>query len=266
MVMRKSSLVIGLAALFLTNAGCSGDGLTLQGREDLKSGLAAYQAGDDRLAIIQADAVLRETSRGSGAMRAYYLRGLARYRLKEYSAAQRDLEYVVSCTGKGTSDIRIKALDTLGEVAYIRGDLALAERSLAEVVIKTPAGNRPADHANYRLGCIRQKQGRWREADLNLQRVTHHFGGTKLAGLASNRVLGRAWTIQAGSFEKKINARQQAEKFGKGRWKVSIEPVIRQGKRVFLLQIGRWNQYVSAAAQLSAVQKIKADAFLQVTR
>jgi tetratricopeptide (TPR) repeat protein len=244
--------------------GCSDDGLDPRSQEHLEASLASYRAGDNTATITQADAILAEHRRGETAMQAYYLRGMARYRLEQYDAARPDLEYVSRKTDD--ESLRIKALDALGELAYRQGRLAEAARDLLEVVEQILPSQKPADHAHFRLGCIRQKEGRWKDADVHFQRVMYYFSGSKLARRSRLRAGGRAWTVQLGSFGNRSGAAAEAKQLSADCGKVNVEPVMRNGKLVFLLQIGRWNQYSRAAAELSRIRKIKADAFLQVTR
>ena len=263
MVMRRYGQTICLTVLLAT-IGCSGEQISPQVQRQLDAGLQAYDAGDNRATIEYADTVLRENLRGAGAMRAYYLRGMARYRLKEYPAAERDLEQVYNRTK--SSDLHVKAADTLGELAYLRGEMPLAASRLQEVIDQTSAGVRPWEHAQFRMGCVRQREGRWKDADLHFEQVMYHLPKTALAKQARRRSRGRKWTIQVGSYKKKQNAVSEAGRFRAGRMKTFIEPVVRDGALVFLLQTGRWDRYEQAEAQLPSVREMKSDAFLYVTR
>ena len=206
----------------------------------------------------------RKNLRGAAAMQAYYLRGMSHYRLKEYSAAERDLEQVYNYTKN--SDLYVKAADTLGELGYLRGEMPLAASRLLDVINQTPVGVRPWGHAQFRMGCVRQREGRWKDADLHFEQVIYHLPETLLAKQARRRTRGRKWTIQVGSYEKKQNAVSEAGRFRAERMETFIEPVVRDGELVFLLQTGRWDRYEQAEVQLPSVRQMKSDAFLYVTR
>lgn len=244
--------------------GCSGGTISSQAKEHLDSGLRAYRAGDNRQAIVQANTVLSGGSQGSLAMQAYYLRGMAWYRLKDFDKARSDLEHVDRSSTN--VQLRIRSLDSLGEIAYRRDDMLRAESYFGQVGKLTERGQKPADHAHYRLGCVLQRLGRWQEADVHFQRVIFLFKPSALTKLARVRVNGRKWTIQVGSYDKRYNATVAAKLFRQANMKTYIEPAIRDGKMAFLLQVGRWEKYGQAAGQLQAVRRMKADAFLQVTR
>jgi tetratricopeptide (TPR) repeat protein len=248
----------------LFSFGCSDETINPQAKEDLDSGLRAYRAGDNRQAIARADTVLSSSSQGSLAMQAYYLRGMAWYRLKDFSQAQRDLEHV----DRRSKNVQlcIRAMDSLGEIAYRRDDMLRAESYFRQVIELAEREQKPVDHAHYRLGCVLQRLGKWQEADVHFQRVIFLFGQSKLARQARARVNGRKWTIQIGSYSKRQNASVAAKPFREAKMKTCIEPAIRNGRMTFLLQVGRWEKYKQAAGQLEAVRRMKTDAFLQVTR
>lgn len=248
----------------LFSLGCSEETINPQAKENLDIGLRAYRAGDDRQAIVQADTVLSGGSQESIAMQAYYLRGMAWYRLKDFSKAQRDLEHVDKRSNN--VQLRIRAMDSLGEIAYRRDAMLRAESYFEQVIELAERGQKPVDHAHYRLGCVLQRLGKWQEADVHFQRVIFLFEQSKLARQARIRVNGRKWTIQIGSYGRRQNASVAAGPFRKRKIETFIEPALRDGRMTFLLQVGRWEKYEQAVDQLEAARRMKADAFLQVTR
>lgn len=248
----------------LMAGGCTGDTIRPETRRTLDAALRAYRADDPRQTIRHANQVLGRETRGEGAMQAYYLRGMALYQLKEYRPAREDLQRVYD-HGRNP-DLRIKASDTLGELAYLQGELDLAARLFQEVLDQAPDGERPTDHARFRLGCIRQRQGRWAQADVQFEKVLYYFPKTKLARQARERVRGRSWTIQVGSYKTKKNANTAAARFRQANLRTYVEPVLRDGTLVFLLQVGRWGQFEAAESKLPSVRKLKSDAFPHVAR
>jgi tetratricopeptide (TPR) repeat protein len=244
--------------------GCAMDPVSPEGRRALDASLAAYERGDDQAAIAQADQVLSESHKGPTAMQAFYLRGLSRYRLGKTDAARSDLETVYANTR--SDDLKAKAADVLGELAYQRGDLKQAETYFRDVLATVDSNLTPADHAHFRLGVILQRRGQWTEADVHFQRVMYYFKGTELARQAAARAGGRKWTIQVGSFADKANAEQNAHAFQERDMTTFIEPVIRDGRLVYVLQVGRWQRDEGAEHLLPAVRELKSDAFIHVTR
>ncbi|MBN1942305.1 MAG: SPOR domain-containing protein [Phycisphaerae bacterium] len=250
--------------VLLASAGCAGETIAPQTRHRLDAARQAYQKGENRQVVQYTEEILRDEAHGEGAMQAHYLRGMAMYRLKEYDPAREDLRFVYDRTRN--IDLRIKATDTLGELAYLRGSLDEADQLFGEVLDQTRDGERPADHARFRRGCIRQRRGQWSQADVELEKVTYHFPNTSVAEKARRCVRGRSWTIQVGSYDRKNNAAAAATRFQQAGMKTYIEPVLRDGKMVFLLQVGRWGQYKTAESHLPSVRTLKNDAFLHVAR
>jgi tetratricopeptide (TPR) repeat protein len=224
----------------------------------------AYHIGDDSLTVEHTTAVLNETQSGDGATQAYYLRGMARYRQKDFDAAEEDLQAAHRLSRDDV--LAAKAADALGELAYLRGDLVGAAARFQETVERLPKGRPPTDHAHFRLGCILQRQGRWRDADIHFQRIMLLFDGSPLAELARRRALARAWTIQVGSFRKKANADAEAQRYEEFDLPMTVSPGILDGKPVFLVQLGRWDDHAAAQRALPTVRAVAPEAFVSVTR
>ncbi|MCK4602976.1 MAG: tetratricopeptide repeat protein, partial [Phycisphaerae bacterium] len=190
-------------------AGCNGE-VTPEGKKLLTSAAEAFEAGNNQAAVHHVDAFMTDNSGSRRADEAYYLRGLARYRLKDLSGAESDLNKALGRTK--LQHIRAHATNALGDIAYERGDMALAEHMYLQALEHIQRGLKPADHTHYRLGCVLQRQGRWEAADLHFDKVMYFFEGSELARLASRRVRCSGWSIQAGAFEKKANADSVAER------------------------------------------------------
>jgi tetratricopeptide (TPR) repeat protein len=256
---------VWMAGLMCTAlAGCTGGGLSPQGQSQLKSALGSYQSDDNAATVRHADAVLAETTRGPGAMQAYYLRGMAKYRQKNYDAARADLQVVVA---RSDDDALLgRALDGLGEIAYRLGQDLQAVDYFRRALQKIDETKAPADHSHYRLGCALQRVGRWTEADLHFQRVMYYFPQGELARRSRHRANARAWTIQAGSFSQRDKAHQAMAAWKAKPWPVRVEPALGERQMTFLLEVGRWTQHEQAIKELPAIRQVQSDAFLTVTR
>ncbi len=243
--------------------GCNGQ-LPPRAEEILSSGYQAYENGDDREATRQMDIFLRDYDGYRGDDRAYYLRGLTRYRLKNLSGAKADLNAAISRSQDKA--LRAKALLALGDLAYGGGDMALAEnmyrQALADIIVKEP----PADKALYMLGCVLQRQGRWGDANVQLNKLIYHFPGSKAAGNAGRKVHCRAWTVQAGAFHNKRHADASAGKLKAGGMSAKREPIIREGQLWHVVHVGRYATYEQAAAALPGVRRYSKESFVTVTR
>ncbi|MCK5114067.1 MAG: tetratricopeptide repeat protein [Phycisphaerae bacterium] len=253
------SLVL-LGSLF----GCGEAPITPDDHRNLDLAVKSYDSGDDARTIQNANAVLMQHTSGDMAMKAYYLRGMANFRSGNNARAVNDLKIVVR--NAPSDQLVLRAKDALGELAFRAGDLKAAKAYFEDVIKGIPQNQRPSDHARFRLGCILQRQGNWAQANMYFQRVIYLFPKGKLADEAKKRVNSRKWTIQAGYYRKSENAGELASKLRKAGFDATTKPESRNEKLVFMVLVGRWDNYDSAARRLPAVKKVKTDAFLRVTR
>ena len=242
--------------------GCNGQ-LNPQAKDLLRSGYDMYGRGDDRETVRRMDAFLQENGRSSRADEGYYLRGLAKYRLGDRPGAEADLNEALGRTER--KDIRVGARFALGEMAYEDGDMALAENAYRQALADIEPGQKSAERVYYRLGCILQRQGRWRDASGQFRRLRHHFVDSELAKRAGRRVNGDAWTVQVGAFRAKSRADAvAAELRGKG-FQAFSQPVPEDSTLLFVVQVGLYPTYEQAVAALGGVQQTQSDAFVTVT-
>ncbi len=263
MMRRLLAMMAGGACFVAALTGCNGEA-TPEGKILLQNAAAAYGNGQYEATVRNVDAFMIENAKSSRADEAFYLRGLARYRLKQYDAAVSDLEQAIDRTK--IARIKSNSLNALGDIAYDRNNMVLAGHLYEQALENTERGKKPADHSCYRLGCTLQRQGRWAEADPYFQKVIYFFDGSELAKLASRRVNCVAWSIQAGAFEKKANAEKAAAEFAGSGIQATALPVVESGKLVYIVQVGRYATYEQAVATLDKVRKTKGDAFVVTTR
>lgn len=255
-------IVAGIAAAMA--AGCGGE-ISPQARQALQNGYDAYRGGDDAAAVRILDEFILWNNDTARTAEAYYLRGLARYRLKQTDTAGKDFQ---AAAEKATEpSVRAHAMAALGDLAYDRDDALQAERLYRQALADTPRGTSPADQAHYRLGCLLQQQGRWAEADLQFSRVMYLFKESPLARLSADRLHAVAWTIQAGLYADKSQAVAKAQQF-------RAEPLAAQaravlggdGQTAYAVQVGRYSTIEQARSQLAAVRVRCKDAVIITMR
>lgn len=259
---KKWTIATICSAAVLAVPACNG-ALSPHGDQLLSDATVAYQAGNDRLVVERMDAFLEAYGNTRHAGRGYYLRGLARYRLKDLPGAKADLAAAEKMGEKGYI---LDAQTALGDVAYECGDMALAAEAFGRALARLEEGKPPADHAHFRLGCILQHQGRWSEADEHFFRVMHYFDGSEMARRARRRAQATAWTVQIGAFEQQANADGAARKLiGQG-LPAFVRTVTEDDKLLFLVQVGRYAAYGEAAAGAAELKRHHRDAFVTTTR
>jgi tetratricopeptide (TPR) repeat protein len=261
----RAAAVMPVAAVVLLAAGPLGcvHEPSPQAQQLLVDGYAAYQRGDDETVVKLTDAFLRDSARTTRADEAYRLRGLARYRLKEFAAAEADLAKAVERTKR--SAFKAECLLMIGEIAREMGDVGKAERFYRDSLEHTDRGKKPSDVAHYRLGRILQRSGRWEEADKHLGHVAFLFGGSELAKRADSFAGAKAWTIQVGAFDRLANCAELARELRRKNLPARQHPALRGGKLLYMVHVGRYQTYQQAESALPAVQRHESDAFLTVT-
>jgi tetratricopeptide (TPR) repeat protein len=255
------SAVVLLGAGFLI--GCDG-AISPEGRKLLLAAGAAYQRGDDPQTIQSASRFLQIHPRCQEAGEAYYLRGLARSRSIAPEAGKDDLTGALRFTRR--KDLTALVHAKLGELAFTAGQMPQAETHYRAVLQNARPGASPSDEAMYRLGCILQQQGRWREADAHFDRMIHLFDGTELAKRAAQRVRATRWSIQVGAFRTADAARALEQKLRAAGLNVRVDPDTRGQELVRLVRVGSYRTHDAAGGDLAKVQAIRPDAFLVPAR
>jgi tetratricopeptide (TPR) repeat protein len=260
---RTSAWAAIAAGVLCGGAGCA-PSVSPEAQQILIRSREAYERGDDEAVLRDTSLFLRDHGQTNLADVAYYLRGLAKYRRRDPSGAREDLKAAVTRTQR--KDVRIGSLKALGDLAYETADMDWAENLYGEALKEIEPGKKPADEVRYRLGCVLQHKGRWREADEQFDRVTHVFAGTEIARRAERRLRCRAWAVQAAAFTRRDQARQEASRLRAKGLAAVARPGMYGGELRFYVQVGLYPTYGAAAAALPAVRKHRADAFVATTR
>lgn len=246
-----------------TGLGCNGH-LSLRAKALLHSGNEAYKQGDYQTTVAEMDAFVKEVGRSRRAGEGYYLRGLAKLKLNDTKGAKVDFDQAAERTQD--RQIRAHCLNALGDMAWDEDDMDQAAGCYAEALESTDRGRKPADHSQYRLGCVLQRQGKWHDADLRFSRLDYFFRGSELAMRAARRINCRAWTVQAGAFSDKGSADTAAEKLRRAKLPATVEPTLSREKLIFVVQVGRYAAYEQAVGALEGVRQHVDDAFVITTR
>lgn len=256
------------AALVWMCAGLGGctPGLSEQGKKLCDSALASFEKGDYPGTIRDMDAFLKDNASSSVAGRAYYLRGLAKYRLgtpPQRQAAKEDFGKALAKTKD--SAVRANSHTALGDIAWEAGDIAEAEKMYRQALAYCEQDAPPADHAYYRLGCALQRLGRWVDADSQFNRVVQFFPDSEFGVRAGRRAHARRWTIQAAACRTKKPAETFAETLRRQNLPAVCRVHLRGQEPLFVVEVGRYRTYEQAAAMLANVRQHEQGAIVTVT-
>jgi len=261
MFVRASISTIACLAMMLVVGGCGG-AAPPQGRRLLAESQNSLVRREYNDTIRKADRFLREYGGTREAGRAYYLRGKARLSLNNIADAKSDLQEAVNRSGN--SDVRANARLALGQLAFDSGQMLLAEELYRNAIVDIEIGKPPGDHAHYRLGCVLQRRGLWRKAELQFRQVVEYFANTELARRSSRRVNATAWTVQAGAFRSEPRAALLVKKLRAGGLTPHVMPMLGKSGPLFIVVVNRYESYQQAAKALIGVKKYQADAFVTV--
>lgn len=255
-----SVLILALAAPL---AGCGG-AVGPEGKGLLLAASGAYQRGDNPAAVRASSRFLQIHPKAEEAGEAHYIRGLAQLRQGALTEARGDL--FASLRFARRKDLIALVHAKLGLLAYDAGDMARAETEYRAVLPNTRAGAPPADEAMYRLGCILQRQGRWRDADRFFDKVIHLFDGAELAERSAVRVRAVRWSIQASAYAAAAPAEDLKNRLARAGLSARIDLELREARMLRLVRVGSYQKYAQAQADLPRVKAICPDAFVAAAR
>ncbi len=252
--------VVSLAAL---SAGCN-TAISPEAKGYLRSADTAFRRGDDQVAIKATSQFIRMYPRLEEAGEAYYIRGLARCREEQISAGKDDLRIALTLTKR--KDLVALVHCRLGDMSYQSGEMAASEKHYRTALENVRPGAPPADEAMYRLGCILQREGRWREADLFFSKVVHFFEGTALAGRAADHSHAVQWSIQAAAMSEVASAKHLQGRLRHAGLNARTDLELKSGRVMRLVRVGSYRTYGQAQADLRRVRRIVSDAFITSAR
>ncbi len=261
--MRLRSIVVSGLLCSVSALGCDG-ALSPEAEKWLRAANTAYVRGDDATAVDQATRFLQLNAGVQEAGEAYYIRGLANCRAGKPAAARGDLTAALKATRR--KDLAAMAHAKLGDMAYRAGDLKEAEKHYRAALDTCEPAKPPADEAMYRLGCVLQRDGRWRDADAQFDRLTHFFPRTPLAGPAKLRVRARQWSVQAAALRTAAAAGASQRRLRRAGLSSRVDLELRNDRMMRLVRVGSYQSHADAAADLAKVQALFPDAYIAPAR
>jgi tetratricopeptide (TPR) repeat protein len=246
-------------AIVLAAAGCSHE-LTPQGQQLLASAYASYQAGDDAATVQAASAFIRDHSKEPRLDEALLLSGMARYRLKDYDNARRDLQQASRLAA--SPSVQATAEYDLGCLAYDTGDMQLTADAMRRAITFAGDGGGQMQllaGAHLRLGEALQHLGQWQEADEHFYLAETLQPGSDIAQRAAQRVNCRAWSVQVAICAQADQARELVRELRASQLPADYRPG-RSEKPSYIVHVGRLERYDQAQQMLQQVRQSRPEA------
>ena len=218
----------------------------------LSNANVAYQRGQYASAIAQAKPVADRgmsdpKRRLSGqAAEAAYIVGISAYRLKDIPTAQKYLHAAVT-----SSDSKLVGV----ELGLLYSELArhdLAAKYFLIAAENTTGFDRA--QSSFYAGIAQQKIGQWNSANLSFNRALSYDNlNATFRQRITDQMRYNAFAVQLGAFEHIEYARTEAVRYTPNAQTLRLNPprvmsATYQGKLMYLVWVGQFNDYASAAA------------------
>lgn len=244
--------------------GCGGPQVSPEAMQLLQTGQDDYRGGNNTAAVEHLSAFLDQNPRSSVSDLAFYYRGRAKFRASDLAGARADLSQAAIMTrDKG---LRASASILLGDIALRHNDLVAAEKMYRQAAENVDGPRPPLDYALLQLGCVLQRQGQWKQADAEFDRVIFLFDGQEAARLAGQRVRATAWTIYVAAQTDKPAAERLAASLAALKLPAAVRTTKKDRRLLFTVEVGRYNTYEEALGALPSAQAQEPAAAIIETR
>ena len=250
-MMRKT-----LAIIILMLSGCVQQA-SQSGQTQLNIGRDQYEKKHYSSAIHSLSEFLKNERGSREVAYALYLRGLC-YRgmgPKEDKQAVKDLEKAIRISDNEV--VQRHAHIALGHI-YFEKQQPVYEKSVWHYKNALPGMEDvpPKDDVLYRLGVALQGLGQWKDADLYFSQCFNTFKLSKYAAAARNRFGAQAFRLQVGAFSSLQSAKKLVGELGRRGWQGDWSGKEKNGKLLYIVQVGKYNTYKEAGEALSRLLAI----------
>lgn len=251
---RRGATAALLTAVLILAGGCAADPAALD------EVYRQYRKGRYRLAYRRATQIVYNSNDARQREEATLMAGMAAYKLKNKTTAQRYLE---QASHSKQADVSGDAHATIGLMHIEAGRYDSAHASLVKAG-QLLTGNDRA-RAYFFAGVTLQKLGRWSAARRDLAKAEATATERRLRERIAREKKNTAWTLQTGAFASLERGQREQAKITQRAIGLELGPadVIRavdeKGKAIYLVQIGRFNSHGLAVAGRSRLGLPKAD-------
>ncbi|MEX0775982.1 MAG: tetratricopeptide repeat protein [Phycisphaeraceae bacterium] len=220
----------------------------------------AYQQGDYAGAYAQAKSTAARHS-GEGRREAVYMAGMSAYQLGKLDEARR---YLAEAAGSSDAKLAGDANAGLGMVLLKQGRPDAAEDAFLAATKSLGAQDKAMAH--YYAAVAQQKAGKVDQARANFTIARSLTADTNLRQSIHEQLGSVGFTIQVGAFAKQSNAQTQAQRVGLRSDRVGTPQIVpaidRDGRRLYLVQVGQFSTYDSALAGKSRLGGLASSAII----
>ncbi len=241
-----------MSACVSLSIGCQE--LTPEARQHLSEGAQAYEKADYTGANIKLSQFIDRYKDVPEVAEAYYVRGLCRLRLNHRSEARQDLTTAIQKSKR--KDLTARAQASLAVMAYDDGDWATAARQYGEALEWIEEVREYDDHL-LRYGVSLQRLGQWDQSRQQFAQLIQKYPNTT-AGKTAKDLMGwnrPYFTIQCHALSRPDAAANEVARLRKLGLEASQLMETRQGRAMYLVQIGQYKTYDEARQALERVKR-----------
>ena len=228
--------------LVLLCAGCMGTrapGRRLDRPELLARAQAAIARDDWDDAAVLVSRFLRENPNDPWALQARYLLGTYYLNERELDAAEREFTFVAAHA----------PASRLARQAHLRlGDVAVAAQQYSKAadtytrLLQDAKRHGDAAELSFKLGLVRQREGRWPEADAIFGRIREQYRDSVFAMRAAEQLaIPHHFSLQVGAYRDKRNAEHKQQDLTEKGHAASVHELQRQGRALFCVRVGTFS-------------------------
>jgi len=248
-----------VTAALLAACGCTT--LPPSEREALVQATNMYTRGDTAAASTRLDRMIRDYGSAKEIAEAYYVRGLCRVKEGQVQPAVSDFEQAIQKSHREELTARCKA--SMAAVFYKQGNWSRAAE-LYQAAVPALPDQPPTDQILYFTGVALQRAGKWKDAAFPLARILRQFRDRPIA--SSARQLA-TWphdyfSIQLAAYTNAEAAEQSARAYKAKGLDAFHENIARGGQALWVVMVGRYQNYADAAASLANMRKHEPGAFI----
>lgn len=229
--------------------------LTPSARQQLADGAHAYNIARYGPAKETLTSFINDNDQSQEVSEAYYIRGLARLKLRQRTEARQDFQAAVAKSAR--KDVTLRAQTSLAIMAYDDADWASAVRHYEDAILWINDLRDYDDHL-LRYAISLQRLGRWEESSRMFADILQdHPSGS--ASKTAKIMLGwnhPYFTVQCHALGKAQAADKEVARLRATGLKAAKTLDTRSGRAMYLVQVGKYRTYDEALQGLQRVRRI----------